>query len=212
MRINPDNSILRGLTRIFDVIVVTVLFAVCCLPVFTIGASAAAMYATMIAIARDSCSSVTRCFFGSFRENFKLASLLWLLVAAVGLVVVADIAVCWGTDMEAGLALAAMRGMTVFCTALYTAMSIYIFSGIAVYRVTWKQAITNALILTMQKLPYTLGLVAVQTVMVAALMIVWFAVFPAVALGLYLQAVLLRGAFDLPREAAEHFEEEIDYG
>ena len=137
MRINPNNSILHALTCIFDVIVVTLLFLICCLPVFTVGASAAAMYATMIAIANDNCTSVVRSFFGAFRDNFKQASFLWLLDAVIGLVVVGDIMVCWGLDMAAGPALSVMQGLTVFCTGLYTAVSIYVFSGIAVYHVTW---------------------------------------------------------------------------
>ena len=69
MRINPNNSILHALTCIFDVIVVTLLFLICCLPVFTVGASAAAMYATMIAIVNDNCTSVVRSFFGAFRNK-----------------------------------------------------------------------------------------------------------------------------------------------
>ena len=109
MRINPKNSILHALTCIFDVIVVTLLFLICCLPVFTVGASAAAMYATMIAIVNDSCTSVVRSFFGAFRNNFKQASFLWLLDAVIGLVVVGDIMVCWGLDMEAVPALSVMQ-------------------------------------------------------------------------------------------------------
>lgn len=212
MRINLDNSILHALSTVFDVIVATLLFLVCCLPVVTAGAAAAAMYATMLAIVNNSCTGVVRSFFDAFRENFKQATLLWLPDALLGLVVLGDILVCWGFEMEPSLILAVMRGITVFCTALYTAISIYIFSGIAVYRVTWKQAVTNALILTMQKLPLTLCLLAVQAVMVAAVIIVWHLSFPVIALGLYLQAKLLRKILDLPRDEQIVTEEEIDYG
>lgn len=212
MRINPDNSILNGLARAFDVILTTVLFCVCCLPVVTAGASAAAMYATMIAVENDSCSGVIRHFFGAFRDNFRQATILWLLDALVGLVVLGDILVCWGFDMEAGAALSVMQGLTVFCTALYAAVSIYVFSGIATYHVTWKQAITNGLILTMRKLPMTLCLLLIQAAMVAAIAVLWFFAFPVIAIGLYLQAKLLRAAWDLPRNEPVHVEEEIDYG
>lgn len=211
MRINLDNSIIHALTTIFDVIVATLLFLVCCLPVFTVGASAAAMYATMIAIADDRCTGVVGCFFGAFRDNFKQATLLWLLDAAVGLVVLGDIIVCWGFEMKASLILAVMQGLTIFCTALYSSVSIYLFSGIAVYHMTKKQAITNALMLTMRKLPMTLCLVALQAAMVASVVIAWFAAFPAIALCLYLQARILRKTLELPREEPVHVDEEICY-
>ena len=51
MQINLDGKLLGALTRIFDVIVATLLFALCCLPVVTIGASLSAVYATMLSIA-----------------------------------------------------------------------------------------------------------------------------------------------------------------
>lgn len=212
MRINLDNSILHALTCIFDVIVATVLFLVCCLPVVTIGASLSAMYATMIAITKDSYTGVFRTFFGAFRENFKQASFLWLLDALVGLVVAVDIMVCWGFDMEAGPMLSAMQGLTVFCTALYAAISVYVFSGIAVYHVTWKQAISNAFYWTMNKLPATLGLLLLCAAMAVSVAVLWFFAFPVIALCLYLQAVLLGKALDLPRDEPEHVDEEIFYG
>lgn len=210
MRINLNGPIVSALTRIFDAIVAAALFLICCLPVFTIGASAAAMYATMLAIAGDGCTSVTRSFFGAFRDNFKQATLLWLPMALVGLVVAADIAVCWGLDVDTTMALSIMRGLTVFCTALYLSMSIYVFSGIAAYHVTWKQAVSNALFWTMKKLPATLGLLALCALMAAAVYILWFFAFPFIALCLYLQAKILQRVFGLELHEI-HQDEEIDY-
>lgn len=210
MQINLDGKLLGALTRIFDVIVATLLFALCCLPVVTIGASLSAVYATMLSIADDSCSGIFRRFFGAFRDNFKQATPLWLLDAVVGLVVIADILVCWGFEMEASLILAIMRGLTIFCTCLYLAVSIYLFAGIAVYHVTWKQALTNALQWTMKTLPATGGLVLLSIGMVASLFIFWYFAFPVIALGLYLQGKILLHVFGL-KKPETHVDEEIKY-
>jgi len=210
MRINLNGPILSTLTRIFDVIVATALFVLCCLPVFTVGASLSAIYATMIRIAGDSCSSVLRCFFGAFRDNFKQATLLWLPVALVGLVVAADIVVCWGFEMEATLILAVMQGLTVFCICLYLAVSTYLFAGIAVYRVTGKQAFTNAIQWTMRKLPAAGGLVLLSVGMGISVFILWYFAFPVIALGLYLQGKILLNVFGL-KEPEAHMDEEIEY-
>ena len=210
MQINLDGKLLGAMTRIFDVIVATLLFALCCLPVVTIGASLSAVYATMLSIADDSCSGIFRRFFGAFRDNFKQATPLWLLNAVVGLVVIADIVVCWGFEMEATMLLSIMRGLTFFCTGLYAAMSVYVFSGIAVFHVTWKQAISNALFWTIKKLPATLCLLLCYAAMAVSIGILWFFAFPMVALCLYLQARLLRRVFELETPKIHH-EEEIDY-
>lgn len=210
MQINLDGKLLGALTRIFDVIVATLLFTLCCLPVVTIGASLSAVYATMLSIADDSCSGIFRRFFGAFRDNFKQATPLWLLDAVVGLVVIADIVVCWGFEMEASLILAIMRGLTIFCTCLYLAVSIYLFAGIAVYHVTWKQALTNALQWTMKTLPATGGLVLLSIGMVVSLFIFWYFAFPVIALGLYLQGKILLHVFGL-KKPETHVDEEIKY-
>ena len=210
MRINLDGPILSALTRVFDILVATVLFLLCCLPVFTIGAALSAMYATVIRIADDGCSSITRWFFGAFRDNFKQATALWLPVALVGLLAAADIVICWGFEMEATMILAMMRGLTVFCTGLYLAVSIYLFAGIAVYRVTWKQAFTNALQWSMKKLPATGGLVLLSVAMAASVLIFWYFAFPVIALCLYLQGKILLHVFGL-KAPEVHVDEEINY-
>ena len=210
MRINLNGSILNALTRIFDTIVVTLLFLLCCLPVVTIGAASAAMYTAMIALAGDSCTSVTRCFCDAFRNNFKQATLLFLPLVLVGVVVVTDIVVCFGFAMEQTMVLAVMRGLTVFCAALYGSMWIYIFAGIAVFQVNGKQAITNALQWTMKKLPITAGLLLTVAVMVFSVAVMWYFAFPVIAGGLYLQGKLLRKAFEL-QVPTVHVDEEIDY-
>lgn len=210
MRINLNGPILSTLTRIFDTIVATVLFLICCLPVVTIGAAFSAMYATMITIAGDGCSSVVRCFFGAFKENFKQATILWLLAALTGLLVAADITVCWGFEMEPTMVLSVMRGLTIFCTSLYAAMCIYIFAGIAVYRVTWKQAVANAFYWTMKKLPATLCLLLLCAIMVVSIFVFWFFALLIVALCFYMQAKMLRRVFGI-KVPEEHHEEEIDY-
>ena len=211
MRINLDGLILRSLTRIFDVAAVTFYFILCCLPVFTIGAAVTAAYTTLIALAGDSCTSVTRSYFDHFRNNFKQATQLWLPMALIGAVVVADIAICWGFGMGLTPVLAVMRGLTVFCTGLYLAMSIYLFTGIGIYHVSHKQAVTNALQWIMKKLPATALLLLIWAGMAAGVILLWFAAVPLIGLGLYWQAKLLRKILELPEVVYAPVEEEIHY-
>lgn len=210
MRINLNGSILNALTRIFDTLVVTALFLLCCLPVVTIGAASAAMYAAMIALAGDRCTSVVRCFVDAFRSNFKQATVLFVPALLVGAVVTVDLVVCFGFAIEPNLMLSVMRGLTVFSTGLYVAMLVYTFSGIAMFQVTAKQALANALFWTMKKLPATLALVLIVAAMVASVAVLWYFAFPVIGLGLYLQGKLLHKIFGLETPVLHH-EEEIEY-
>ena len=55
MRIDLDNPVIYALARGYDILYATALFLLGCLPVVTIGASCAAIHATMMSTAPDSC-------------------------------------------------------------------------------------------------------------------------------------------------------------
>ena len=58
---------------------------ICCLPVFTIGAATTALYYTSFKIAKDEGSFITTMFFRSFRQNFKQATVIWMIMLVTGL-------------------------------------------------------------------------------------------------------------------------------
>ncbi len=66
------------------------LWFVCSIPIFTVGASTTALYYTSLKIVRDEDSHVGATFFRAFRENFKQATVLWLILLAVGLFLAGD--------------------------------------------------------------------------------------------------------------------------
>ena len=63
---------------------------ICCLPVFTIGAATTALYYTSFKIAKDEGSFITTMFFRSFRQNFKQATVIWMIMLVTGLIIGAD--------------------------------------------------------------------------------------------------------------------------
>ena len=67
-----------------------ILWFVCSLPIFTIGASTTALYYASLKIIRDEESHAGRMFFHAFKENFKQATQLWLILLGTGLFLGAD--------------------------------------------------------------------------------------------------------------------------
>ena len=66
------------------------LWLLCSLPVFTIGASTTALYYASLKVVRGEASYVGRLFFRAFRENFRQATVLWLILLGIGLFLGAD--------------------------------------------------------------------------------------------------------------------------
>ena len=66
------------------------LWLICSIPVFTLGAATTALYDVSLKIVRDEETSITRQFFRSFCRNFRQATVLWLILLAAGLLLAVD--------------------------------------------------------------------------------------------------------------------------
>ena len=71
------------------------LWLICSLPIVTIGASTTALYYASLKIIRDEEGNLAAKFFRSFRENFRQATVLWLILLGLGLFLGGDIYVVW---------------------------------------------------------------------------------------------------------------------
>ena len=67
-----------------------ILWFICSLPIVTIGASTTALYYACLKVIRDEESHAWKLFFHSFKENFKQATQLWLILLGAGLFLGAD--------------------------------------------------------------------------------------------------------------------------
>lgn len=81
-----DSFLWRWLSRLADLMLLNLLFAVCCLPVFTVGAALSALYTVCMKMAVNEEGSVAKDFFQAFKSNFKQATLLWLIMAGIALI------------------------------------------------------------------------------------------------------------------------------
>ena len=80
---SADSVLMRGLTRLADVMILNLIFIATSLPVVTLGASLTALNFTAMRIATGECNSVTGDYFRSFRRNFRQATVVWLILLAM---------------------------------------------------------------------------------------------------------------------------------
>lgn len=78
-----ESPVMGCLFKVFDAIVLGLLWVLCSLPIVTMGAASAALYiATRRCLVRGE-SYLLRTFFRAFRENWKQATLVWLLALSL---------------------------------------------------------------------------------------------------------------------------------
>ena len=78
------------LLKISYACVLNALWFVCSIPIVTLGAATTALYYTSLKIVRDEEHHLVAMFFRAFRENFKQATVLWLILLGVGLFLAGD--------------------------------------------------------------------------------------------------------------------------
>lgn len=82
---HPENFIFRWCAKLFDLVVLSILWAMLCVPVVTIGPATAALYYAVVKCVRRGEDDTYRNFFTSFRQNFKVGSVAGLIAVGLGL-------------------------------------------------------------------------------------------------------------------------------
>ncbi|MBO4914552.1 MAG: YesL family protein [Oscillospiraceae bacterium] len=113
-----DSALYRALGWIIDLVVSGLLWIVCSLPVFTVGASSAALYHTVVKCIRHGRGSLSRVFWESFRGNFRIGTGVWLVYLAALAVGAGNVIAVRQLGAEAFSPLAALAGVIFLPVAL----------------------------------------------------------------------------------------------
>ena len=154
---NPDNFLARWLVKYFNMLLSFLLWIVCCVPIITVGASSTAYSSVLMRMAREADDiSVFRHFIKSFSENFKQATIVWIILALAAAVGVSDLYAFRNVLVESSVMRTVLILAVLFLCACLATVMIYIFPVIARFQVTIKQAFRNALVMGFRKLPLTI--------------------------------------------------------
>lgn len=92
---SPESPVMAALHRLMDLVEVNLAWALCCIPIVTIGASTVSLYGTIAAMQREQTNKeqavdILPCFFSLFRREFRQSTLLMLIKALAILILAAD--------------------------------------------------------------------------------------------------------------------------
>ncbi len=195
-----ENPVMRALAVACDLLLLNLLALLCCVPVITAGASITALNDLTIRIVRQEDEYIVRPFFRSFADNFRKATLLWLLVLLA--------AALLGVDYLAALSyIPALRVGIIAIGIIVFAVALYAFALLARYENSLRATVRNAAALSVAYFPRTLGMLA-ATVLFWALCFRFYQIGApllllfGLSLPCYLNAMLLNGVFKSLDESA----------
>ena len=88
---NYDSKFSRIMIKLCYACFLNLLWMLCSIPIITIGASTTALWYASLKIVRNEEYNAAGMFFRSFRQNFKQATVLWLIMLVFGLFLGGDI-------------------------------------------------------------------------------------------------------------------------
>lgn len=144
---DPESPFGRGMEKVWQLIVLNVLWLLCSLPVVTLGASTAALQTVLLALLRGEDHRIARRFFAAFRENWKRASAVWLVLLVAIALCLFDwkFAVLMDSFLWKLIAVAGLTVVALICS--------FVFTLIARYENTGRNHLRNALLLGVGNLP-----------------------------------------------------------
>ena len=88
---SSDNKFFILMSKIFDLMMLGLLWLVLCIPVITIGPASSAIYYAMVKVIRRERSYLFKEFFRSFKLNFKQGAILTLIYGIMAAVIYVDL-------------------------------------------------------------------------------------------------------------------------
>ena len=152
---NFDSSFMQFLGKAADMLILSMLWILGCLPVLTIGTSTTALYYASIKAVKDEGSAVKN-FFKSYRENLKQSILAELLLLLFAYILFLDIQIIYSMQGILGEILKVMFWVVFFA---YIAVLNYIFTLLSRFVYTLPALFRNAFLISMMNLPYTLAII-----------------------------------------------------
>lgn len=151
-----DSPLMQALNKMADLMWLNVLTILCCIPVVTVGASLTAMHYMLLKIVRNEETYITRGFFKSFKDNFRQATVIWLIQLVVTILLAGDFYIMYKSETQFHVVFQALL-MVVVVITVFT--STFVYPVLAKFDNSIFRTIKNAFYMSILQLPKTIAMI-----------------------------------------------------
>ena len=161
---DPENPFWMFMSKIADVLCISLLWLLFSIPVVTIGASTTALFQFTLKQSANEEGYVWHTFFNAFKKNFKQATIIWIPALLLGILLIVEAYVCLavGTPFSNMLFFAFM-----LLGIIYILILMWVFPIIALFELSTKKAVGNAFVMAVGNLHVSI------TIAVIAAALIW---------------------------------------
>jgi len=149
-----EGKLFGALSRVADLVILNLLFLVCCIPVVTIGAAITAMYYVAGKMVENKEGYIFKGFFKAFKENFKQSTAIWLILLIPFLVASADLYIV--NVMPGGLGKTFLKGFMLLALLFVFFVMIYALTLQCTFENSVKNTLKNAVLISLGNAPWSL--------------------------------------------------------
>ena len=163
---NYDNDVWRFVGRLADMMVLNLLWILFSLPIVTLGASTTALYYCTIKIVHEEDRGNFRMFMHSFKQNLKEGIILWMILLPILVILLLDhrfFSMIFANNTALRFL---FRGITDALLLLWLFVFLYVWPLLSRFDNTWQRTLIHALLMSIRHLPYTLGMIAADVLLV----------------------------------------------
>lgn len=149
--IDPDGAVLRFIHKLVHSVWLNLLWAICCLPIVTIGPATTALFYCCQKLVSDEEGYLTQTFFKSFSQNFKQATFIGITLTALGGVLAIDAYALYHLHFTS-VFWTLITAIFIVAVIAYLLISTWIYPLLAHFENTTFAMFKNALLLSMRYL------------------------------------------------------------
>lgn len=153
---SSDNKFFVVMGKIFDVMVLGVLWLLLCIPVITIGPASTALYYTMVKVIRRERSYLLKEFFRSFKLNFKQGALITVIYAVLAGVMAFDFLYVRQMSEEGSKYGSILLGTLLVLAIFIVFTAVYIFPVLSRFTITVKNLFKWSFFLSVRHIGWTI--------------------------------------------------------
>ena len=143
---NMDNKFFSMMGRAADLMILNIVFIICCLPIVTIGASLTALHYVTLKMVRNEESYIVKSFFKSFKQNFKQATIINLIMLLFGGLLYLDLNII--NNMSGSMA-SVLHVLFIAFGIVYFVIFLYLYPVLAKFYNTIKHTFRNAFLMAL---------------------------------------------------------------
>ena len=164
---NMDNPFFRAMRRVADLMILNVIFVICCIPIVTIGPALTGLFYTTLKMVRNEESYIVRGFFHSFKQNLRQGIIINLIMLVSGVLLWLDLQIV--QTRIGGTMGSVMVVVFAVLAIIYLMTFIYVYPVLSRFYNTIKNTFINALLMSIRHLPYTVLMIAITIMPVGIL-------------------------------------------